>query len=103
MSEKTSAKEPEGGAKTLLGRVVSDKMDKTIAVRVDRLIKHPLYGKYVRRFTRLMAHDEDNVCRTGDLVVLEASRPISRHKAWKLREVISRAEEKQKQVSEGSS
>lgn len=71
------------------GRVVSNKMDKTITVLVERLVPHPLYGKYVRRSTRLMAHDENNVCNEGDLVSLTACRPHSKRKTWRLVEVLN--------------
>ncbi|MGH8477216.1 MAG: 30S ribosomal protein S17 [Methylococcales bacterium] len=70
------------------GRVVSNKMDKSITVLVERLVPHPVYGKYVRRSTRLMAHDENNVCQEGDLVSLVACRPLSKRKTWRLVEVL---------------
>ncbi|MCI0653175.1 MAG: 30S ribosomal protein S17 [Methylococcaceae bacterium] len=70
------------------GRVVSNKMDKSITVLVERLVPHPVYGKYVRRSTRLMAHDEENVCQEGDLVALTACRPLSKRKTWRLLEVL---------------
>jgi len=76
--------------RTLTGRVVSDKMDKTITVAVERLIKHPNYGKYVRRTTKLKAHDEQNECKEGDLVAIAPCRPLSRHKSWKLVRVVER-------------
>ena len=78
------------GERTLTGRVVSDKMDKTITVAVERLIKHPNYGKYVRRTTKLKAHDEQNECKEGDLVAITPCRPLSRHKSWKLLRVVER-------------
>lgn len=78
-------------AKTLTGTVVSNKMDKTISVSVERLIKHPTYGKYVRRTTRLLAHDEKNECRAGDTVAISECRPLSRRKSWTLVRVIERA------------
>ena len=79
-------------AKTVTGTVVSNKMDKTISVMVERMVKHPLYGKYVRRSTKLLAHDETNECGEGDVVVIEASRPISKKKAWRLKKVVSKAQ-----------
>ncbi|MGQ0383256.1 MAG: 30S ribosomal protein S17 [Gammaproteobacteria bacterium] len=79
------------GAKELTGTVVSNKMNKTISVAVERLVKHPTYGKYVRRTTKLLAHDENNECRAGDTVAIAECRPLSRHKAWKLVRVIERA------------
>lgn len=78
-------------ARTLDGRVVSDKMQKTIVVMVERREKHPLYGKYVKRSTRIKAHDEDNQCSVGDLVTIAESRPLSRGKAWSLVNVVERA------------
>jgi small subunit ribosomal protein S17 len=78
-------------AKTLTGTVVSSKMDKTISVAVERLIKHPTYGKYVRRTTRLLAHDEKNECREGDTVAISECRPLSRRKSWTLVRVLARA------------
>ena len=79
--------------RTLTGKVVSNKMDKSIAVDIQRTVKHPLYGKYIRRTTRLLAHDENNECNEGDMVILESSRPISKNKAWRLRSILSRAQE----------
>lgn len=78
--------------RTLTGRVSSDKMDKTITVLIQRLVKHPLYGKYVRRTTKLHAHDENNECREGDLVSIRQCRPLSKTKSWMLVEVVRRAE-----------
>ena len=77
--------------RVLTGRVVSNKMQKTIAVEIERLEKHPTYGKYVRRTTKLLAHDEKNECREGDTVAISECRPLSRHKAWTLVRVIERA------------
>ena len=82
---------PVAGEHTLTGRVVSNKMDKTIAVAVERLIKHPSYGKYVRRTTKLLAHDEQNECQEGDTVAITPCRPLSRRKSWKLLRVVERA------------
>ena len=77
--------------RTLTGKVVSNKMDKTITVVVERLEKHPTYGKYVRRTTKLLAHDENNECSEGDTVAIAQCRPLSRRKAWTLVRVVSRA------------
>lgn len=82
----------EKQAKTVSGTVVSNKMDKTIAVLVERKVKHPLYGKFMRRSTKLMAHDETNECNEGDVVVIEASRPLSKNKTWRLQKVVSKAQ-----------
>ena len=78
-------------ARTLTGRVVSDKMQKTVAVEIERLIRHGRYGKYVRRTTKLLAHDENGESHVGDLVALAPSRPLSRRKSWRLVEVLEKA------------
>ncbi len=84
--------EPDKTARTLTGKVVSNKMDKSIAVTIKRTVKHPLYGKYLRRTTKLLAHDENNECDIGDTVVIESSRPVSKTKAWRLRSIVSKAQ-----------
>jgi small subunit ribosomal protein S17 len=89
-AEISTAAPPPAGERTLTGRVVSNKMDKTISVAVERLIKHPSYGKYVRRTTKLLAHDEQNECKEGDTVTITPCRPLSRHKSWKLVRVVER-------------
>jgi len=78
-------------AKQLTGRVVSTKMQKTISVLIQRYVPHPTYGKYQRRTTQLLAHDENGESRTGDLVSIEACRPLSRHKSWRLVKILERA------------
>ncbi len=78
--------------RTMVGHVVSDKSDKTIVVRVDTLVKHPLFKKYVSRRTKFMAHDPENECRIGDKVQIIESRPLSRRKRWQLVQVLERAE-----------
>ena len=70
------------------GRVISNKMDKTIIVQVVRTVKHPLYDKYVRRFSKMVAHDEKNTCQVGDIVKIKTSRPLSKTKRWTLVEVM---------------
>ncbi|MCI0401551.1 MAG: 30S ribosomal protein S17 [Gammaproteobacteria bacterium] len=77
--------------RSLTGRVVSKKMEKTIAVLVRRTVKHPLYQKYVRRTTKLLAHDESNECKEGDVVTIEECRPISKRKSWRLQKIVDRA------------
>jgi small subunit ribosomal protein S17 len=77
--------------KTLTGKVVSNKMQKTIAVAIERYVPHPTYGKYQRRTTQLLAHDENNESREGDIVAIQECRPLSRHKNWRLVSVIKRA------------
>jgi small subunit ribosomal protein S17 len=79
------------GARTLTGRVVSTKMQKTVAVEIERLIKHDVYGKYIRRTTKLLAHDETGASHEGDLVKIAPCRPMSRRKSWKLVEVLEKA------------
>ena len=78
--------------RTLTGRVTSNKMDKTITVVIERLVKHPVYGKYIRRTTKLHAHDENNECREGDLVAIRQCRPLSKTKSWTLVAVVKRAQ-----------
>lgn len=77
--------------RTLQGKVVSDKMDKTITVAVERRVKHPVYGKYISRTTKVHAHDEDNQCKMGDIVIVRESRPLSKNKSWTLVEVVEQA------------
>ena len=88
----TPAAAADKTVRTLTGRVVSNKMDKTITVAIERLVKHPSYGKYVRRTTKLLAHDENNECREGDTVSITPCRPLSRRKSWKLLRVVERAD-----------
>lgn len=73
------------------GRVVSDRMDKTITVAVDRQVKHPIYGKFITKTTKYMAHDEDNDAHIGDTVQIMSTRPLSKRKTWRLVEVLERA------------
>lgn len=87
MTEQNTAK------RTVSGRVVSNRMDKTVTIAVERLVRHPLYGKYIRRTTKLHAHDEDNRCQLGDWVAVEECRPLSKIKSWRLVKVIERAAE----------
>ena len=77
--------------RTLSGRVVSDKMDKTVTVLVERKVKHPLIGKVIRRSNKFHAHDETNECKEGDLVVIEETRPLSKSKTWKVSKVIAKS------------
>lgn len=79
-----------GKRKQFIGTVVSDKMDKTVVVMVETLVKHPLYGKYVKRRKKYMAHDENNECRVGDKVLIEETRPLSRRKRWRVRQILER-------------
>ncbi|MEO6758701.1 MAG: 30S ribosomal protein S17 [Saprospiraceae bacterium] len=73
------------------GTVVSDKMDKTISVKVERRLMHPLYGKFVKRSKKFFAHDEENSCKVGDLVRIMETRPLSKNKRWRLVEILERA------------
>jgi len=77
--------------RTIVGRVVSDKMDKTVSVAIERLIKHPVYGKYIRRTTKVLAHDANNECKAGDRVSISECKPISKNKSWAVVEVVERA------------
>jgi small subunit ribosomal protein S17 len=87
----TGATQVEGKRKTKVGRVVSDKMDKTIVVSVERLARHPLYKRVVRLTTKFKAHDEANDAKVGDTVLIEESRPLSATKRWRLLEIVQRA------------
>ena len=77
--------------RTIVGRVVSDKMDKTVSVAIERLIKYPVYGKFVRRTTKVLAHDANNECKPGDRVSISECKPISKNKSWAVVEVVERA------------
>ena len=83
--------EERGRKKTKTGSVVSSKMNKSIVVSVERLVKHPLYGKYFRKTSKFMAHDEENQCQVGDTVKIVETRPLSKLKRWRLVEVIEKA------------
>ena len=80
-----------GQRRTLVGQVVSDKMDKTVVVRVERLVRDAQYQKYVRRYSRFMAHDEENNCGVGDRVRIIEHRPLSKRKRWKVQETLTKA------------
>ncbi|HUL80548.1 MAG TPA: 30S ribosomal protein S17 [Gammaproteobacteria bacterium] len=90
-ADSTSDTSTGSKARRTVGRVVSNKMQKSVTVSVERLVKHPAYGKFIRRTTKIMAHDEDGTCRTGDTVAIVECRPISKRKAWKVVEVLERA------------
>lgn len=77
-----------GHRKVQIGVVVSDKMDKTVVVKVDRIIKHPVYNKYIKRSAKYKAHDEQNRCKTGDRVQITACRPLSKDKCWTVSQII---------------
>jgi len=80
-----------GLRKTQTGIVISDKMDKTVVVQVDRLVKHPVYRKYVRRRAKFKAHDENNTCQKGDRVVIRETRPLSKTKRWQVSQIVEKA------------
>jgi small subunit ribosomal protein S17 len=86
MSEQSEVK------RTVIGKVVSNKMDKTITVLIERKVKHPVYGKYIRRSTKLHVHDADNACQEGDTVTIQQCRPLSKSKSWQLVDIVGRSE-----------
>jgi len=90
MSDKTTEEKIQ---RRIVGRVVSDKMNKTVTVAIERLVKHPVVGKYIRRTTKLMAHDENNECKSGDRVAISECRPIAKNKAWRVVDIVERAPE----------
>jgi small subunit ribosomal protein S17 len=99
MNERSERSAPAGeavakGSRTLTGQVISNKMNKTITVAIERVVRHPTYGKYVRRTTKLLAHDESNQAREGDTVTITPCRPLSRRKSWRLIAVLERAGER---------
>lgn len=77
--------------KTRIGLVVSNKMDKSVVVAVERKVKHPIYGKFVKKTTKFMAHDEKNECGIGDTVLIQETRPLSKNKNWRLVQILERA------------
>lgn len=92
MNEEANSAETKA-QRTVIGRVVSDKMDKTVSVAIERRVKHPVVGKYIRRTTKLMAHDETNQCKAGDRVAISECRPIAKNKSWRVVDVVERAPE----------
>jgi small subunit ribosomal protein S17 len=83
----------ENTARTIAGKVVSDKMDKTITVLIERRVKHAMYGKIVSKSSKIKAHDENNECKMGDTVAIAETRPLSKTKSWELVEIVERATE----------
>jgi small subunit ribosomal protein S17 len=77
--------------RVLVGKVVSSKMNKTVVVKIERVVPHPLYGKYIRRSSKVLAHDETGACREGDTVQVQSTRPISKRKAWLVERVLAKA------------
>jgi small subunit ribosomal protein S17 len=92
MSEKAMQAADKGRTR-VIGHVVSNKMDKTVSVQIERLIRHPVYGKFIRRTTKVLAHDENNECKSGDRVSISECRPVSRHKTWRVESILERAPE----------
>lgn len=84
--------------KVRVGKVVSDKMDKTVVVLVERLVQHPKYKKYYKKYSKFMAHDKDNSCSVGDIVEIVECRPLSRHKHWKVRRILEKAKIEEREV-----
>lgn len=80
--------------RSIVGRVLSDKMDKTVSVAIEHLVKHPVYGKYIRRTTKVLAHDAANECRPGDRVAISECRPIAKNKSWVLVSIVERASDR---------
>jgi small subunit ribosomal protein S17 len=93
MTDKAAnAEQADKNVRTLTGKVVSDKMNQTVSVAIGRVVKHPVYGKYLRRTTKVLVHDQENTCKEGDVVSIAECRPISKNKSWRLVEVLERAE-----------
>jgi len=88
MNEEQVLDQSASKARTIVGKVVSNKMNKTIVVEVERNVKHPLYGKYVKRYSKMYAHDENNRCNIGDVVMIQQTRPLSKLKRWTLVELV---------------
>ncbi len=84
--------EQSGGQRTVTGKVISNKMDKTVTVLIERKVKHPIYGKYIRRSTKLHVHDAENACQEGDTVTIQQCRPLSKSKSWQLVDIVGRSE-----------
>lgn len=90
-SKKTEQAEARNQRRTRIGKVVSDKMMKSITVSVDRQVKHPIYGKFITKTTKYMAHDEANEAKIGDTVLIMSTRPLSKNKSWRLVEILEKA------------
>jgi small subunit ribosomal protein S17 len=91
MTDKTEASVSEEKQRTITAKVISNKMDKTVSVSVERRVKHPMYGKYMRRTSKFLVHDEENACNEGDIVTIAECRPLSKNKSWRLVEIVERA------------
>ena len=100
MSAAETPKKPDKpGHRPTIGRVVSNKMQKSVTVSIERLVKHPAYGKFIRRTTKVMAHDEEGTCRAGDTVAIVECRPISKRKAWRVVKIVARAPVEETEVA----
>lgn len=97
-SQPQASEMPARPARAMTGVVISNKANKTISVRVERRVKHPMYGKFMRRSTKLAAHDEDNACREGDVVTIVETRPISKSKSWTLDRIVEPSERETERV-----
>jgi len=95
----TTSNQNEKRSRTVIGKVVSDKMNKTIVVQVERKVKHAQYGKYIKRFSKMYAHDEENTCHVGDTVLIKESRPLSKTKFWVLVKVLERTERAESELA----
>jgi len=91
MTDKTEKAVTQEQQRTVTAKVISNKMDKSVSVSIERKVKHPLYGKYLRRSTKIMVHDEDNACNEGDVVTIAECKPLSKNKSWRLVEIVERA------------
>ena len=89
--EATSADSTEVSKRKIIGRVVSNKMDKTVSVAIERRLQHPRVGKFIRRTTKVLAHDANNECNEGDRVAISECRPMSKNKAWQVVDIVERA------------
>ena len=88
MADKSEAKQTKS-RRSVIGRVTSSKMDKTVSVAIERLIKHPIYGKYIRRTTKILAHDDENKCNEGDRVTIRQCKPIAKNKSWYVVDIVN--------------
>ncbi len=88
MTDKSEAKQNKS-RRSVIGRVTSSKMDKTVSVAIERLIKHPIYGKYIRRTTKILAHDDENKCNEGDRVTIRQCKPIAKNKSWYVVDIVN--------------
>lgn len=85
----TDEKKQERSRRPLIGKVISNKMDKTVSVAIERVIKHPIYGKYIRRTSKLLAHDDENRCNEGDQVTISECKPMSKNKSWTVVDILA--------------